>query len=113
MSVVEHKDAVLAILGASAALSGFGLVFLGLTAADVKSYPPGTKKAILDRRRRPGLAVLASFAVGLGCVGVTACWLILSHDNHPLYLAAIWLFGAQLLTLLIATVWSVRRTLWG
>jgi hypothetical protein len=111
--VVEHKDVVLALLGASAALSGLVLVFLGLVGAATATFPGGTKPAIVARARRPVYAVLASFGIGLACVVVATAWLILPHDNHSLYLAVVWLFFAQLASLIIATGWSVRRAMWG
>jgi hypothetical protein len=112
--VVEHKDVVLAILPASAALAGLVLVFLGLVASATASFPGGTKKEIVARARRPVWAVLVSFGLGLGCAGVATWWLLLlHHDNHSLYLATVWLFFAQLGSLAVATGWAVLRSLWG
>ncbi len=108
-----HEDVVLALLGASAGLSGLVLVFLGLVASATASFAPGTKPAIVNKARRPAYGVLASFGVGIACVGCAAWWLLLLHDNHALYLAVVWLFFAQLASLVVATVWAVRTSLWG
>lgn len=88
-------------------------MFLGLTVANLKSFPGGTKKQILDRHRRPGIAVLIAFGVGIFCIGAATGWLTLLYDHHVLYLVTLGLFAAQLLSLVGATVWTVRRTMWG
>lgn len=111
--MVEHKDVVLALLGASAGLAGLVLVFLGLVATATGSFPGGTKSAIVAKARRPVWAVLTSFSLGIACVAVATCWLLALNDPHALYLAAAWLFFAQLISLVVATVWAVRKALWG
>lgn len=110
---VGHKDVVLALLGASAGLSGLALVFLGLVVTTTTAFPAGTKPAIVNRSRRPALAVLASFGVGIACVGAATSWLLLLRDNRLLYVATVSLFLAQLALLVVATGWTVRRALWG
>lgn len=111
--MVGHKDVVVAVLGASAALSGLVLVFLGLVASATGSFPPGTKPSIVKRARRPVFAVLGSFGVGIACVGSAVWWLLLPPNNTTLYIATVSLFFMQLVSLVVATVWSVRRGLWG
>lgn len=112
-TVVEHKDVVLALLGASAGLSGLVLVFLGLVVSMKERFPPGTKPAIVSRTRQPAVAVLATFGVGIACVGAATAWLVLRRENSLLYFMTISLFLAQLALLLVATAWTVRRALWG
>lgn len=94
-------------------MSGLVLVFLGLVAAATATFPGGTKPKIVSKARRPVYAVLASFGIGIVCVGAATWWLILLRDDHALYLATVWLFFAQLVSLIVATGWSVRRALWG
>src|SRR5438270_12350237 len=67
-AVVEHKDVVIASLGASAGLAGLVLVFLGLVVSAIDKYPAGTKPAIVRKSRRPALAILVSFGSGIACV---------------------------------------------
>jgi hypothetical protein len=112
LPVVEHKDVVLAILGASAGLSGLVLVFLGLVATATSSFAAGTKPAILKRARRPVFAVLGTFGVGIACVACAVSWLLLDGSGD-VYTATVLLFLAQLAALVVATVWVVRRALWG
>lgn len=111
--MVEHKDVVITLLGASAGLSGLVLVFLGVVASATSSFPAGTKPAIIAKARRPVFAVLGSFGVGIVCVAVATWWLVLLHDNGSLYDLTVCLFVAQLASLAVATVWAVRRALWG
>lgn len=111
--MIEHKDVVLAIMATSAGLAGLDLVFLGLVATATGAFSPGTKPTIIAKARRPALAVLFSFMAGIGCVAVATAWLVLLRDVHSLYLITLVLFVTQLASLCIATVWAVRRTLWG
>ena len=111
--VVEHKDVVVGILGASAALTGLALVFLGLVVTNLLSFTGGTKKAILDRYRRPGLAILGTSGVGVVCMTMASLWLVLLREHQVLYVATVALFFAQLFSMVGATAWSVRRIMWG
>ncbi len=112
-ATVEHKDVVIALLGASAGLAGLALVFLGLVEAATAVYPGGTKRAIIEARRRPALAVLASFGLGVLCVAAAAWWLLLLGGDRRLYICVAALFAAQLVALVVATIWTVLRSLWG
>jgi hypothetical protein len=112
-ATVEHKDVVITLLGASAGLAGLALVFLGLVAAATGSYPPGTKPEIIARKRRPAWAVLLSFGLGVLCVSTAAWWLLLLHDDRRLYIGVTCLFFAQLVALVVATIWTMRHSLWG
>jgi hypothetical protein len=109
-TVVEHKDVVLALLGASAGLSGLVLVFLGLVMA-ASDFAPGTNPKIVAAARRPAVAVLGSFAIGIACLTSTVIWLLLPRSGP--YWVSVLLFFAQLGSLVVAATWVVRRTLWG
>jgi hypothetical protein len=110
--MVPREDIVLAVLGASAALAGLVLVFLGLVAAATASYSPGTAESIIAKARRPAYAVLGSFGLGIACVALCALWLLLSTESGPVFWIAIVLFFAQLFSLVVATVWAVKKALW-
>src|SRR4051794_23334846 len=101
--MVQHKDVVLALLGASAGLAGLALVFLGLVVANLQSFAGGTRNAILDRYGRPAVAVLFASALGLVVVAMSVSWLVLLHDNHALYVSVVGLFFLELASLVIAT----------
>lgn len=111
--MVPHEDIVLAVLGASAALAGLVLVFLGLVASATTSYPPGTADSIIAKARRPTYGVLGSFGLGITCVAFCMVWLLIPAGNNAVYAAVIVLFFAQLASLAVATIWAVRTTLWG
>lgn len=111
--VLQHKDVILAVLSASAALAGLVLVFLGLVATSVASYAPGTKKTIVAKARRPVYGILASFGLGVLCVGFATWWALLLRGSHPLYVVTVVLFVAQLASLVVATFWATYKTLWG
>jgi hypothetical protein len=111
--MASHEDVVLALLGASAGLSGLVLVFFGLVASATASFPGDTNKRVIAKARRPVFGVLTSFGLGIACVAVSTVWLLLSRDNHALYAAAIVLFFAQLTSLVVATTWAVKKSLWG
>lgn len=112
-ATVAHKDVVIALLGASAGLSGLVLVFLGLVMGSIASFSPGTKPAIVARARRPAIWILVSFGVGVACVAVATAWLVHPHGAHLLYVATVSLFAAQLVTLVAATGFTAKRTVWG
>lgn len=113
VGVVQHKDIELALLGASAGLAGLVLVFLGLVASATSSFPPGTKPDIMRRARRPVWAILGSFALGIACVAAATAWLVFPDHNGGLYQITVVLFVAQLVSLVAATAWAVRRSMWG
>jgi hypothetical protein len=110
--VVAHKDVVLAVLGASAALSGLLLVFLGLVVSAYGGLAGDTPAAVKTPLRRTALVGLASFALGLLCVVAATIWLIQLTGGTGLYVLTIGLFLAQLVSLVVATGWTLRELLW-
>src|SRR5438552_1314995 len=71
-AVVEPKDVVIAILGASAALGGFVLVFLGIIIASYQSYSGGVPDQVVQPYRTTGSALLGTF--GLSLVTAAICF---------------------------------------
>jgi hypothetical protein len=111
--MVADKDVVITLLGVSAGLAGLALVFLGLVVTTYQGFPGDTPAKVRDRYRNVAMGVLIAFVVGLGCVVVGTSWLVIRPREHGLYAAVLWLFGAQLVTPLAATGWSLNRILWG
>lgn len=109
---VEHRDVVLAVVGISAGLAGLALVFLGLVVSTYQSFVAPTPDTVLARYRLVVGVVLAAFAVGLACVVVATLWLLSLTDHQALYVATVGLFAAQLVSLLVATVFTVSRLVW-
>lgn len=109
--MIEPKDVVIAILGSSAALGGFVLVFLGVIIASYQSYSGAVPQDVVRPYRLSGTALLATFAVSLVTVAVSLLWLV-NGGPGALYDWAIGLFALQLVSVFAAAVWSTRMVLW-
>jgi hypothetical protein len=109
--LIEPKDVVIAVLGSSAALGGFVLVFLGIIIASYQSYPGGVPAHVLNPYRISGSALLATFALSLVTVAVSLLWLI-NGGPAGLYDWSIALFALQLIAVFAAAAWSTRMVLW-
>jgi uncharacterized membrane protein len=109
--MIEPRDVVLAILGASAALAGFVLVFLGVIIASYQSYSGGVPEQVLEPYRTVGGILLAAF--GLCLLGVFVClmWLV-GGGPVEAYGVAVGLFVAELIAVFGAAVWATRMVLW-
>ncbi|TMD13831.1 MAG: hypothetical protein E6I27_15095 [Chloroflexi bacterium] len=109
--MIEPKDVVIAILGSSAALGGFVLVFLGVIIASYQSYPGGVPEQVVRPYRISGSALLGTFAVSLITVAVSLLWLI-NGGPAGLYEWSIALFALQLVAVFAAAAWATRMVLW-
>lgn len=109
--MVEPKDVVIAILGASAALGGFVLVFLGIVITSKESYGGATGDEVLRPYRVSGTALLGAFGLCLVTVAVSLLWLI-NGGSTGLYDSAIALFAIQLAAVFLSALWSTRMVLW-
>jgi len=109
--LIEPKDIVIAILGASAALGGFVLVFLGLIITSYQSYSGGVPVDVVRPYRVSGTALLGAFALSLITVALSLLWLI-NGGAVALYDWCIALFAIQLVVVFSAAVWSTRVVLW-
>jgi hypothetical protein len=109
--LIDPKDVVIAILGASAALAGFVLVFLGIIIASYQSYPGGVPEGVVRPYRVAGAALLAAFGWGLATVAVSLLWLI-GGGPSTLYGWTIALFAVLLAGVFAAAVWATRMVLW-
>lgn len=109
--MVEPKDVVIAILGASAALGGFVLVFLGIVITSKESYGGATGDEVLAPYRTSGTVLLGAFGICLVTVALSLIWLI-NGGSTGLYDAAIALFAVQLVTVFSGAVWATRMVLW-
>jgi hypothetical protein len=109
--LIEPKDVVVAILGSSAALGGFVLVFLGVIIAAYQSYPGGVPAEVVDPYRVSGSALLAAFALSLVSVAVSLLWLI-NGGPGGLYGWTIGLFALQLVAVFASAAWTTRMVLW-
>lgn len=89
------KDVVIATMGASAALGGLVLVFLGLVIAAYQALPTDTPAAVKAKRRRPVWPVLGLFAFCVISVALGFWWLE-GRGNNTLYAANNVVFAAEL-----------------
>jgi hypothetical protein len=93
------KDAVLAMLGASAGLGGLVLVFLGLVIASYQGIPGDAPKAVKARAKRTGPFIVIVFGLSLASVALDLWWLA-APGGDLLYHIALWVFAGLLLALL-------------
>ena len=109
--MIESRDVVLGALGASAALTGLVLVFLGIIIASYQSYAGNAPASVVRPFRVAGVALFTTF--GLGLVTVTLClvWLALGGPAW-LYGWTVALFVLQLVTVFLAAGWATRMVLW-
>lgn len=109
--MIEPKDVVVAILGSSAALGGFVLVFLGIVIASYQSYPGGVPEQVVRPYRMTGSALLGAFGLSLVTVAVSLTWLV--NGGIPwLYGWTIGLFALQLVVVFAAAAWATRMVLY-
>ena len=102
---------VTAVLGASAALAGFVLVFLGIVIASYQSYPGGVPDQVVRPYRAMGAALLATFALSLVTTAISLLWLATGGPGG-LYGWAIGLFAVQLAAVFVSAAWATRMVLW-
>jgi hypothetical protein len=111
MGVIEPRDVVLAILGASAALAGFVLVFLGIMIASYQSYAGDVPAQVVKPYRTTGGTLFGTFGLSLVTVAVCLVWLI-AGGSAALYGWTIGLFVLQLIAVFLAAGWATRMVLW-
>lgn len=109
------KDAVIAILGASAALAGLVLVFLGLLlpafhkawAADVESFNSFNEwEKVFNGLRLALILTLIALIFCFASVGLSLAWLTVP-GGHDFYVGTIWLFVAELLAVFAVAVSAI------
>jgi hypothetical protein len=99
--MVTAEDVVLAIFGATSALSALVLVFLGLVAGALASFAPTVSARVKRPLKISGALTFASFLVGIACAGLSVWWLTL-HQPHRVYTAVVVAFLVQLGLLVLA-----------
>ena len=109
--MIAERDVVLAILGASAALAGFVLVFLGVIIASYQSYSGGVPAQVVAPYRTLGGILLAAFGLCLLAVFVSLMWLVGGGPDQT-YGATVGLFVAELVAVCAAAIWATRMVLW-
>jgi hypothetical protein len=108
-----RKDVVIAACGASAALAGLILVFLGVVIAGYQGYPGDTASRLLTPYRLATGAILAVFALSLASAGLSLAWLTGRGGGGALYEAAVGTFFAQLVGIFLVAVGTVYLVVLG
>lgn len=103
--MIEPKDVVGAILGASAALAGFVLVFLGIIIASYQSYSGGVPDQVLKPFQTMGAVLLGAFGLCLVTVIVSLIWLV-GGGPDAAYGVVVGLFVALLVLVFVAAAWT-------
>jgi hypothetical protein len=111
--VIEHKDVVISLLGASAGMAGLVLVFLGFLVAAIGALPPGSDAAVYRPYRYTAVVVATTFGLSLCTVALSTAWLLSLDDNHGLYVTAAVLFIAQLVAIAATAAIALRQLVWG
>jgi hypothetical protein len=106
----EKKDVVIAILGASAALGGFVLVFLGTVIAAYQSVPPGSPPQVRARNRQARWPIVGAFSLSLVSVAMSSVWLVVP-GGADLYWANVFMFSTELALILTLALWTTFHML--
>ena len=101
--MVEPKDVVLAIFGATSALGALVLVFLGLVASTIQSLPITASPRVKRPYRITGGVAFTAFVLSIACAALGAWWLLLGQP-HGVYLAVVSTFLAEMLLLTVVAV---------
>jgi hypothetical protein len=109
--LIEPKDVVLAILGSSAGLGGFVLVFLGIIIGSYESYQGAVPKDVVEPYRAAGRMLTATFALSLLTVAAGLFWLV-AGGPAATYGVTVGLFIVLLVAVFGSAAWVMRMVLW-
>jgi hypothetical protein len=105
-----NKDVILAIVGASAALAGLVLVFLGILVTSYQGLLGRVSETTLTRFRVATWLSFALFAFALLTLALGVVWLD-SEGGDTFYAVVTALFFAELITLSLAALYVTWRVL--
>jgi hypothetical protein len=93
--MVEQKDVVIGILGASGALAGLILVFGGFIFSQAASFPANTDDQLIGKYTRAGRLAIYPFWGFLITTLLSVVWLL--HQSSSAYVVCVALFLALVL----------------
>jgi hypothetical protein len=105
-----NRDVVLAIVGASAALAGLVLVFLGILVTSYQALLGRVSERTLGRFRVATWLSFALFAFALLTLGMGVVWLD-AGGGDTFYMVVIAFFFAELISLSLAALYVTWRVL--
>ena len=97
---VTDKDAVTAILGAGATLTGLALVFLGFAASALASYESDTPSSVLAPHRTGIWVLVGALVCGVASIVFLVSWL-LSGGEDSWFFPGVALFFIQIIATLL------------
>lgn len=106
----SRKDVVVGALGASSALAGLILVFLGVVIGQYEGLEPGVPASASTNQKRAVAGIMAAFLIGLLGSGLALLWLITSGCGL-LYAAVVGLLFAQLVTTAGVALYTTYKVL--
>jgi hypothetical protein len=107
-----NKDTVVAIVGASAALAGLVLVFLGILVTSFQSLLGNVRVTTLDRFKKATWMSLAVFVLALASMVLGVTWLV-ADGGHGFYLVIVVAFFVQVGALAVVAAYVTTRVLLG
>jgi hypothetical protein len=110
MPMLEPKDVVIAVLGASSASGALVLVFLTMIASAIASLSASASAKVKRPFKIGGAVSLAAFMLSIACASLGTWWLVLGQP-HRVYLAMVWAFLAQLVLLTAAALQVAVKTI--
>ena len=93
--MTNEGEVVGAALGASTALAGLTLVFLGVVIGRYDEALPGASRRVRGRFAGPTAGLFITFCVGLATAATSFGWLA-ADGGHRWYIAVLVLFSVQL-----------------
>ena len=88
--MVEHKDVVIGILGASGALAGLILVFGGFIFSQAASFPPSTDDKVIEKYTKAGRWAIYPFWGFLVTTLLSILWMLC--QSNRVYVLCVGLF---------------------
>lgn len=110
--MVEHKDVILGLLGASAAIAALVLVFLGLVVTAMQGLPADPVDGVRTPFRVAGALSVAAFLLSLLCAGMSTWWLV-GPQGAVTYVLSVVTFLLTLGLLVAIAVWTLWRLIMG
>ena len=107
---MTNEDVVIAVIGVSAALAGFNLVFLGVGITAYQAFPPETARLVRGPYQRIAGLSLAAFLISLATVAIGVWWLA-GRQASWAYGAVVALSPVQLILVMLTGIAATLRVM--